>query len=170
MCEITQGYSLPCQEGNGGIKRLAFARFATATTFALDASGRISGITGLPVSGVVYQQEKETAVVVETTNKNIQNGSRFEAGSLTAVVNTMTAANRAGVEQLLRARMHVIAVDENNRYWLLGQTRGCDVTGGESGTGTALGDRNGYSLEITWQEPVKCREVTATAAAQFAAI
>jgi len=42
--------------------------------------------------------------------------------------------------------------DNNDKMWALGEVNGLDLTGGGSGSGTAFGDRNGYTLTFTGNE------------------
>ena len=168
-CATLTGVTLDCLEGVGGVKKVAFAPFSTTATFAVDSAGQVTGVTSLTPSGVVFECEDETANMTETTTTNIQNGSIYEAGAGTVVLNNMTQTKRNAVEALKKNRTFMVVKDENSRYWLCGKTRGVRVTGGPSGTGTALGDRNGYEVALTWNEPAKALEMTAAAAAQFAA-
>lgn len=45
-----------------------------------------------------------------------------------------------------------IVEDMNGSFWLLGAKNGLDITSGNSATGTASGDRNGYSLTFQAME------------------
>jgi len=65
----------------------------------------------------------------------------------------MDSAKRNEIKLLSRAKLSVIIKDNNGIYWLMGETNGVRMTAGDNGTGTALGDRNGYSLSFQGQEP-----------------
>jgi hypothetical protein len=60
-----------------------------------------------------------------------------------------------------------VAKDNNGKYWYLGKTRGLDLTGGSAGTGTAEGDRSGYTLTFTGAEAALAPEVNSTVAGQL---
>jgi hypothetical protein len=60
-----------------------------------------------------------------------------------------------------------VAKDNNGKYWYLGKTRGLDLTAGSAGTGTADGDRSGYTLTFTGAEPQLAPEVNSTVAGQL---
>jgi hypothetical protein len=64
-------------------------------------------------------------------------------------------------EILLLAKNNLMAVveDANGKYWLLGKSNGLDLTGGNSGSGTAQGDRNGYTLTFSGGEKELAPEV-----------
>ena len=72
----------------------------------------------------------------------------------------MEQAKRNEVKMIARAKMTIIIEDNNGKYWLMGETNGVRLTSGEAGSGTALGDRNGYSLSFQAQEFEPMREVT----------
>ena len=63
---------------------------------------------------------------------------------------------------LAKNRLAVIVVDNNADKWFLGLEYGLDVTGGGSGSGTAFGDRSGYTLTFTGNEKELAYKVTAT--------
>jgi hypothetical protein len=54
---------------------------------------------------------------------------------------------------LNKNRLIAVVKDANGSYWLLGKTRFLHATAGNSGTGTASGDRNGYTFTYTALEP-----------------
>ena len=58
-------------------------------------------------------------------------------------------------ELLLLAQNSLVAVvkDSNGIYWYLGKTRGIDLTANAASTGTAQGDRSGFTLTFTGSEP-----------------
>ena len=62
---------------------------------------------------------------------------------------------------LAKNRLAVIVTDQQNENWFLGITNGLDLTGGGSATGTAFGDRSGYTLTFTGNERELCQKVTA---------
>ncbi len=69
-------------------------------------------------------------------------------------------------ELKLLAQNILVAVvkDNNNKYWMLGKERGLDMSGSTSGSGTAFGDRSGYSLVFVGKEPDQLYEVNSTVA------
>jgi len=50
----------------------------------------------------------------------------------------------------------------NGKYWYLGKNNGLDITAGNSGTGTAIGDRSGYTLTFTGKEAALSPEVSSS--------
>ena len=70
---------------------------------------------------------------------------------------------------LLLAQNSLVAVvkDSNGIYWYLGKTRGIDLTANAASTGTAQGDRSGYTLTFTGSEPAMAPSVLSSVAADL---
>ena len=52
----------------------------------------------------------------------------------------------------LNDKLKVVAIDQNDTQYYLGQVNGMYLSGGSAATGTAFGDRNGFELILTGQE------------------
>jgi hypothetical protein len=67
---------------------------------------------------------------------------------------------------LLLAQNSLVAVvkDSNGIYWYLGKTRGIDLTAGSAATGTAQGDRSGFTLTFSGAEPAMAPSVASNVA------
>lgn len=159
-CALTQGYSLDCKDSVGGIKAVWFIASDDVSSIT-EASGIVSAIT--KAGGKVfykYELVKNTGSLTETVTASVENGTVFYAQELSIVLNKMQANTRN--EILLLAKNNLIAVvqDSNSKYWLLGKENGIDITGGTAGTGTAQGDRNGYTLTFSGGEPALAPEVS----------
>ena len=151
-CALTQGYVLDCKDSLGGMTEVLFIAKAdvTATT---EASGVITAITKAAGKRFYkYELVKETSSFVENINDSVENGSIFYQQELTVILNKLQANTRNEILLLAQNLLIAIAKDNNNKYWYLGQTRGLDITAGNSGTGTAIGDRSGYTLTFTGKE------------------
>ena len=74
----------------------------------------------------------------------------------------MQVNTRNEILLLAKNRLAVIAVDNQGDKWFLGVSYGLDLTGGGSATGTAFGDRSGYTLTFTGNEKELAPKVTAT--------
>jgi hypothetical protein len=55
--------------------------------------------------------------------------------------------------------IQIIAIDQNDVQYLLGQINGMYLSGGSAATGTAFGDRNGFELIFTGQEHEPARQI-----------
>jgi hypothetical protein len=152
-CALTSSYSLDCRDSVGGLVEIYFIEAGNVTSVT-EASGVATAIT--KASGKVfrkYEQDQNTAFFVENLNSNVQNGTIFYQQELTIVCNRMQTATRNELLLLAKNRLIAVAKDANGAYWLLGKTRNLYATGGNSGSGTASGDRNGYTFIFTAMEP-----------------
>jgi hypothetical protein len=152
-CALTSNYTLDCRDSIGGIVEIYFIEAGNVSSIT-EASGVVTTIT--KASGKVfrkYEQDQDTAFFVENLNSNVQNGSLFYQQELTIVCNKMQTATRNELLLLNKNRLIAVAKDANGAYWLLGKTRFLHATAGNSGSGTASGDRNGYTFTYTALEP-----------------
>ena len=164
-CALTSGYSLDCKDSSGGITEIYFIEKGNLTTVA-EASGVVTGITKANGKRFYkYELPKETGMVQETINGNVQNGTVFYASELKLVVNKLNTTVRNEMKLLAQNTLIAVAKDNNNKYWLVGKQRGIDLTTGTMGSGTAFGDRSGFDLTFTGSEPEPMIEVEASVAA-----
>jgi formyltetrahydrofolate synthetase len=106
-----------------------------------------------------YELVKATSSFVENINASVENGTIFYQQELTIVLNKLQANTRNEILLLAKNTLMAVVQDANDKYWLLGRYTGLDVTGGTSATGTAQGDRNGYTLTFTGGEKELAPEV-----------
>ena len=161
-CALTQGFVLDCKESVGGIKSVRFVEFDNVASIAYAA-----GVATLTMVASKkfwkYAQVRETSSSTETITANVQNGTIFYKQELTVILNKLAAATRNEILLLAKNRLMAIVEDMNGNYWLLGAKNGLDITGGNSATGTASGDRNGYTLTFEGMEADPMWSVSSTA-------
>ena len=166
-CDLTTGFTVGCNDSTGGIAEFWFANMVDDFAVAESATGEASSITG---TGLTYYKYETTnaqgaaSVINDNPTVNDQNGTSYFDQTCTYVLNKMDTAKRNEVKMLARAKLSVIVKDNNGIYWLMGKVNGVSMTAGDTGTGTALGDRNGYSLSFQAQETEPLTEVTAESA------
>jgi hypothetical protein len=78
---------------------------------------------------------------------------------LTLILNKLQVNTRNEILLLAKNLLDVVAKDNNGNFWYLGLTRGMDVTAGSGQSGTAEGDRSGYTLTFTGKEPAMAHSV-----------
>ena len=152
-CALTQDYNFGCDVGTGGVKECYFIELENVTAIT-ESSGTVTAIT--KASGKVfrkYQLVQETALFEETITANRQNGTLFYAQKATVVINKQQVAVRNEIMLLAKNNLISICKDNNDTYRLYGRQYGLRASAGTATTGTAWGDRNGYSLDITGNEP-----------------
>jgi len=168
-CELTTGFAVGCNDSTGGIAEFWFANMPTDFAVAKNATGEASAITGTGLAYFKYETtnaQGAASVMNDNPTVNDQNGTSFFDQTCTYVLNKMDSAKRNEVKMLARAKLSIIIKDNNGTYWLMGEVNGARLTAGDNGTGTALGDRNGYSLSFQAQESEPLTLVTSETAFQ----
>lgn len=163
-CALTQGYSLDCKDSLGGITEVYFMAFQDVASYTV-SGGVVTALT--KDSGkrfYKYELVKGTSSFVENINASVENGTIFYQQELTIILNKLQANTRNEILLLAQNLLVAVAKDNNNKYWYLGLTKGLDITGGSAQSGAALGDRSGYSLTFTGQEPELSPEVASNIA------
>lgn len=164
-CVLTSGYTLDCRESVGGLVEIYFIESGNVSSIT-EASGVVSAITkGTGKVFRKYEQEQDTAFFVENLNSNVQNGTVFYQQELTIVLNRLQASTRNELLLLNKNRLVAVVKDSNGAFWLLGKTRFLKATAGSGGSGTASGDRNGYTFTYSSSEPSLAPEVSSACAA-----
>jgi hypothetical protein len=149
-CALTQGFVLDCKESLGGVKSVRFVEFDNASMTYAAGVATITMDAGKKFW--LYSQVRETSSLTETITANVQNGTIFYQQEVVIVLNKLAAATRNEILLLAKNRLLAIVEDMNGNYWLLGAKNGLDITSGNSATGTASGDRNGYTLTFQAME------------------
>lgn len=174
-CYISSGVDLGCSDGIGGIKSIWVLGASGATApdvTAVAVTGTTGPITGITGSGVWYNFElkRNTSSLSQNTTKNFENGTIYWEQVLTAVLFKYDQDKR---NQLLvlgqNDQIQIVAVDQNDVAYYLGQVNGMYLSGGSAATGTAFGDRNGFELIFTGQEAAPANVVSGTLSSIFAA-
>ena len=155
-CFISSGESLGCSDGIGGIKKIYIVGGATGavTGYTYDADGAITGATS--ASGTTlygFELKRNTSSLAQNVQKNFENGTIFFEQVLTAILFRYDQTKRNKLKVLSQNdQIQIVAIDQNNTYYLLGQVHGMYLSGGAATSGTAYGDRNGFELIFTGQE------------------
>lgn len=151
-CALTSDYSFGCDVGTGGTKEAYIIELENITSVT-ESSGTLTAIT--KASGKVfrkYQLVQETAAFDETIVGNPQNGTIYYDQKGTIIINKQNVAVRNEILLLAKNRLAIVIVDKNNTNRLYGREQGLRLQDGSANTGTAWGDRNGYTLNFTGKE------------------
>lgn len=163
-CALTQGYLLDCKDSLGGISEVYFMAEQDITSYT-EASGVITALVkGTGKRYYKYELVKATSSFVENINASVENGTIFYQQELTVVLNKLQANTRNEILLLAKNLLSAVVKDNNGKFWMLGLVRGLDITAGSSQSGTAEGDRSGYTLTFTGKEVALCPEVNSTVA------
>ena len=175
-CYISSGVALGCSDGIGGIKSIFILGSSGATNPSVSAvsiTGSTGPITGITGTGGWYQFElkRNTSSLVQNTTKNFENGTIYWEQVLTAILYRYDVDKK---NQLLllgqNDQLQIIAQDQNDVFYYLGQVNGMYLSGGSAGTGTAYGDRNGFELIFTGQEPEPANVINVSSVSGLAAL
>jgi hypothetical protein len=184
-CYLSQGVTLGCSDGIGGIKSIWVLGATGSTTPSISGvtySGGTSGTTAYdttgPISGISgagtwfnFELKRNTSSLSQNTTKSFENGTIFYEQVLTAVLYRYSQEKR---NQLLvlgqNDNIKIIAQDQNDVFYLLGEVNGMYLSGGAGATGTAFGDRNGFEMIFTGQEHTPANTINASSVAALQAI
>ena len=168
-CTITQGRSVPCKSGVGGLKTIYFADYgslgaaadsASQGPFSATFNGQIdtfASLTGTApsASGVLKQFDVKGNSSLETAiNSSRENGTTFYESTLNITLTFLEKATQEEIKLISHARPHVFVEDYNGNYFVLGLEHGCEVTGGSIVSGAAMGDLSGFTLTLVSQERI----------------
>ena len=138
----------------GGIKRLLLALFAAVTATVDDATGKITAIT--IAQGAEKFKEfalpKGVGSLTSSLQTSAENGTNFVQNVLTLAFNRMDTAKRMAVSAMAVAECVAIVEDNNGKYWYVGLDEPLTANGGDSGSGAAKTDRNGYGINLQSEE------------------
>lgn len=169
---VTSGFcgSL-CRNSAGGVSRFYIANITDidTTTATFDADG---ALTNVDVDALYcYIPYVDSGNWTETINVAPENGTLYYEQVANLVIGANSQALRNIVNELGRAGNIVVFVrDNNDRIWLIGDITGKKQTylsGGDSNSGTALGDRNGWNLNITCRNSQPAIEVIPTVGSEL---
>jgi hypothetical protein len=168
-CALTQGYALDCRDSLGGITEVYFIEKGNVSS-TTEASGVITAIT--KGSGKVFRKYElvpGTSSLTENINANVQNGTVFYAQELSIILNKLQANTRNEILLLAQNTLVAVVGDNNGKYWYLGKVSGINMSGGNGATGTAQGDRSGYTLTFSASEKAMAPEVQSSVIAGLTA-
>lgn len=161
MCiDITAGRAIECRDGIGGLEIAYVAQLEHKNTLTASSEGIIDVFTlttGNQFWSVELKRELSSFNLVTTGSS--ENGTVFEAQTLSIVLNKGDVATRNFMREISQNNLMAIAKDRLGLYWLLGEQNGLEVTSGDKASGVAMGDRNGYTIEMVGSEPVLARSV-----------
>jgi hypothetical protein len=158
-CYSTSNIAKGCRDNVGGIKA-AYVVAGNVTGVTEDSTGKI--LTVGAVSGTVFtfQVEKNTSNFIETITPSLENGTVFYQQDLTLVFFKLQQEIRNQLRLLAQNTNLKMFVETNDgSIFYLGQDFGMFLSAGTAESGTAFGDRNGYSVTLQGLEKDPAREL-----------
>lgn len=160
-CALTQGFNLDCRDAIGGIKEIYIAELGNVSAIT-EASGVVTAITKASAKRFwKYSLIRETSNFVETITGSEQNGTLFYAQAAEIIINKQQASVRNEIKLLAKNNLIIVGVDNNGVGRMYGRVYGLMLNAGTIASGTAWGDRNGYTLNFTGNETEPAPEVSA---------
>lgn len=132
----------------GGIVEVYLANFADVTGVTV-TSGSISAIqkaTGAKF--YKYEFARNTGSLSSNYTVDNSTGAKYVISDLLLVFNRMDTAKRIEISALAQGDLVAVVKDANGKHWYLGKDEPISISAGDGLTGTARGDRNGYSITL----------------------
>lgn len=164
-CFISTGLTFECSDGLGGIKKIYVvggSATAEVTGFTYDADGAITGATSTSGTQLLgFDVKRNTSSLVQTVTKSFENSSVFFEQVLTVVFFKYDQDKRNILQALSQNdQLQIIAIDQNDVQYMVGQVNGMYLSGGDANSGTALGDGNKLTFIFSGQEPTPARVIS----------
>lgn len=142
-----------CAANMGGIKAVYLANKADVDAITV-ASDKITGIT-MAASAKFHKYEfaRRTGSLSSNWQVNAENGTKFVQTDLLLVFNRMETTKRVEIAAMAAGELVAIVEDNNGVFHYLGlpEESPLEISAGDGLTGTALADRNGYSITLQLQ-------------------
>lgn len=160
--QTLSGISKDCTGNLGGIKRVLITNADDVASVTV-TSDIVTAIT-MNNSAVFYEFNfrPATSSMTSTWQVNNENGTNYVQTLLAMVFNRMETTKRAAIMALAQADVVAVVEDNNGTYWYLGYDSPMHLNAGDGPTGTALADRNGYSITLEDNSKALPYEVDAT--------
>ena len=146
--QTLSGIARDCAPSIGGIKRVLIANAADVIAKTL-TSGKVTAVT---MSGGAkfkeYAFRPNTSNMASTYQVSAENGTTYVQTLLQMVFSRMETVKRVEITALAKAETVAIVEDMNGAFWFLGWDSPLLLNAGDGQTGTARGDRNGYSVTL----------------------
>jgi len=156
------GIAKDCAASIGGIKRLFLNLASAISSIAVDVTSNMindidlvmtTGTNPEPVSKFKeFKLPKGVGSLQSSLQVNQDNGVNYIQNILTLVFNRMDTDKRMAISALAVSECVAIVEDNNGKYWYVGKDDPLVSTGGDSGTGAAKTDRNGYGINLQSEE------------------
>lgn len=171
-CFITSGEQLGCSDSIGGIRKVYIVGGGGEVTgYTYNAAGAITGATsttGTTLYG--FELKRGVSSLTQTLNKSYENGTVFFTQELTISLYKYDTEKRDKLKVLSQNdTLQIIAIDQNDVQYLLGQVNYSFLSAGDATSGQALGDKNGFSMTFQAQEAEPARVIVGALATVFGA-
>lgn len=137
-----------CLPSMGGIKAVYLANKEDISALTV-TTNKITGITMADAAKFhKYEFQRRTGSLSSNYQVNADNGTKFVQSDLVLVFNRMETTKRVEISALAAGELVAIVEDNNGVFHYLGKDNPLELSAGDGLTGTALADRNGYSVTL----------------------
>lgn len=137
-----------CKDNAGGIKAIYIADADAVTAMTADTS-----ITAIAMSGSAtfskWEFAAQTGTFTSTATISEENGTLFFQNDCSLVFGQMEKVKRLQIMAATVSNTVVVVKDSNNRLFYMGFDNPVSASAAGGETGTAMGDRNGYTITLT---------------------
>ena len=160
---LTSGICRGCLDNSGGITTAYIADLEAVdwTSLVKATDGEITELE-LTTDNNWYelQVNQYSSNWVENINVSIENGTKFYEQVITLVFGKNDQALRNTVDEMANGKLVMILLDNNDKMWFIGGPKnGAYVSGGNSASGQALTDLNGWNITFTCRAKAPAVEV-----------
>ena len=146
--QTLSGLTRDCSPSMGGIVEALIANKDDITAISV-SSDMITAITMASSAKFKrYAFARNTGSLTSNYTIDQATGVRYVASDLVLQFNRMDTQKRVEISALAQNDLCIICKDANGKYWFLGYDEPVNATAGDGLTGTARGDRNGYSITL----------------------
>jgi len=169
-CTILNTMNLDCMSALGGVNSIFVYAEGGLYDIQTVTAGEVT-LAGGAGSFYQYRFGKDTAKLTETATISNANGTVFYTTELSVNISKRDVAKRNEFLLLAKNReIRVIALDNMGQFWLLGNTRGANLSTMVGEGGQAIGDMNGYTFTFQSMEADPMPALSSTSAGLINAI
>lgn len=146
------GLDISCADAIGGIKEVYISLRDKVSAISLDSEteGLIQTITMEDSAKFkAYKFRKQTGSLTSTVTTDDAAGTSYVSSVLALQFSKADQAKRLEIQSLIFANVYVIVKDQNGTNFLLGLDNPVTCTAATHVSGQAVGDFNGYTIELT---------------------
>lgn len=161
-CVFNSSYTLGCRDNTGGLQKVYIRNWSASTTWSYDSTGAITGGTNTAASFYTIEQRNQTAEFTQEGQHSLENETNFWNQNVNLVFHKYQASIRNLVYALAQTEVEIIVLDQNGKYFLVGEQNGANLISSAPGTGKAYGDLSGALVGLQASEPSPSREMSST--------
>ena len=168
------GIPIDCGAQSGGLKAVYLISTLDVTGITVGAgTGDLSGVTGGVISAIAlanakkfsqYSFRKGNADFTSKSTRDIKQGTVSVITTINLQFNKMEASKRAEMEMLVGNNVYAMVLDNNGRYWFIGEGSYVDCASLDAQSGAEMKDGNFYKLVLNSETTSTPKEVNQSVA------